>query len=225
MSRTAKFTVFLTVTLPEAGMEVTAMDEARVEFRGDWGTPIRYEDIVLWRDVVFLESVYHYDEENQSYGAPAVGTFNFTGYLREREGIHFVMTYFSLVVADGHLPITNGTRILADGGANSHPLRYDEKNMRFWRTGRLEITPSVAEQERKHMKDEAEGERLTIELDTIILHKTAYGTLERKQYHRALALYLECKNLSIGLGTPAWRRHQRVLRAFENEFLPKYPSK
>ena len=40
------------------------MDKARVEFRGDWGTPIRYDDIVLWRDVVFLESVYHYDEEN-----------------------------------------------------------------------------------------------------------------------------------------------------------------
>jgi hypothetical protein len=29
-------------------------------------------------------------------GAPAVGTFNFTGYLREREGIYFQMTYFSL---------------------------------------------------------------------------------------------------------------------------------
>jgi hypothetical protein len=135
------------------------MDKARVEFRGDAGTPIRYEDIMLWRDVVFLESVYHYDEENQSYGAPAVGTFYFTGYLREREGIHFVMTYFSLVVADGHLPITNGTRILADGGANSHPLRYDEKNMRFWRTGRLEVTPSVAEQERNHIEDEAEVSR------------------------------------------------------------------
>jgi hypothetical protein len=205
-------------------MEVTAMDKARVEFRGDAGTPVRYEDIMLWRDVVFLESVYHYDEENQSYGAPAVGTFYFTGYLREREGIHFVMTYLSLVVADGHLPITNGTRILADGGANSHPLRYDEENMRFWRTGRLEITPSVAEQERNHIDDEAEVARLVVELDTIIQHKMAHGTLERKQYDLALALYLECKKSSIGLGNPARHRRQRVLRTFENQFL-KYPSK
>ncbi len=200
------------------------MDEARVDFRGDWGTPIRYEDIVLWRDVVFLVWDRPYDEEVQSMGAPAVGTFYFTGYLREREGIHFVMTYFSLVVADGHLPITNGTRILADGGANSHPLRYDEKNMRFWRTGRLEITPSVAEQECKHIEDEAEGERLMVELDTIIQHKMAHGTLETKQYDRALALYLECKKSSIGFGTPTWHRRQKVLRAFEDKFL-KYPSK
>jgi hypothetical protein len=206
-------------------MEVTAMDKARVEFRGDPGTPVRYEDIMLWRDVVFLESVYHYDEENQSYGAPAVGTFNFTGYLREREGIHFVMTYFSLVVADGHLPITNGTRILADGGANSHPLRYDEKNMRFWRTGRLEITPSVAEQERNHIEDGAEVARLVVELDTIIQHKMAHGTLERKQHDLALALYLECKKSNIGFGNPAQHRRQRVLRAFEREFHLKYPNK
>ena len=134
------------------------------------------------------------------------------------------MTYFSLVVADGHLPITNGTRILADGGANSHPLRYDEKNMRFWRTGRLEITPSVAEQEFKHIEEEAEGERLMVELDTIIQHKMAHGTLERKQYDLALALYLECKKSSIGFGNPAWHRRQQVLRAFEDNFL-KYPSK
>jgi hypothetical protein len=30
------------------------MDGARVEFRGDAGTLIRYEDIMLWRDVEFL---------------------------------------------------------------------------------------------------------------------------------------------------------------------------
>ena len=206
-------------------MEVTAMDEARVEFRGDEGTPIRYEDIMLGRDVVFLVWDRPYDEENQSYGAPAVETFNYTGYLREREGTSFAMTYFSLVIADGHVPITNGTRILADGGAGLQRMSYDEKSMRFWRTGRLEITPSVAEQERNHIEDEAEGERLTAYLDIIIAHKMVYGTVERKQYDLALVLYLECRKLSIGLGTPAWHGRQRVLRAFEREFLLKYPSK
>ena len=201
-----------------------AMDEARVEFRGDWGTLIRYEDIVLWQDVVFLVWDRPYNEEVQSMGAPAVGTFNYTGYLQKREGIHFGMTYFSLVVADGHMPITNGTRILADGGVNYQAMTYDENSMRFWRTGRLEVTPKIAEQEPKHIEDEAEGERLMVELDTIIQHKLAHGTLERKQYDLALALYLECKKSSIGLGTPAWHRRQRVLRTFEEHFL-KYSDK
>jgi hypothetical protein len=205
-------------------MEVTAMDEARVEFRGDMGTPIRYEDIVLGRDVVFLVWDHPYDEENQSYGAPAVGTFNYTGYLNRREGISFGMTYFSLVVADGHISITNGTRILADGGAGYQGMRYDENRMRFWRTGRLVVTPNVAAQEHKHIEDEAEVARLVVELDTIIQHKTAHGTLERKQYDLALALYLECKKSSIGFGNPARHRRQRVLRTFEDQFL-KYPSK
>ena len=200
------------------------MDEARVEFRGDWGTPIRYEDIALWWDVVFLVWDRPYDEEVQSMGAPAVGTFNYTGYLNKREGISFGITYFSLVVADGHMPITNGTRILADGGVNYQGMTYDENRMRFWRTGRLEVTPNVAEQDGKHIEHEAEGQRLRVELDTIIRHKMANGTLEGKQYDRALALYLECKKLSIGFGTPAWHRLQTVLRAFEHQFL-KYPSK
>jgi hypothetical protein len=133
------------------------MDEARVEFRGDVGTPIRYEDIVLWQDVVFLVWDRPYDEDEQSGGAPAVGTFNYTGYLREREGISFAMTYFSLVVADGHLRITNGTRVLADGGAGLQRMTYDENSMKFWRTGKLEVTPSAAEQQRKYGNDEAEG--------------------------------------------------------------------
>lgn len=211
------------VTLPETEMEVTAMDEARVDFRGDWGTPIRYEDIVLWRDVVFLVWDRPYDEEVQSMGAPAVGTFNYTGYLNKREGAFFGMTYFSLVVADGHMPISNGTRILADGGVSYQGMAYDENSMRFWRTGKLVVTPNVAEQERKHIEHEAEGERLIAELDTIIQHKMAHGTLETKQYDRALALYLECKKPSNGFGTPAWHRRQRVLRAFADQFL-KYPN-
>jgi len=57
--------------------------------------------------------------------------------------------------------------------------------------------PSVAEQERKHIKDDAEGERLIVELDTIIQHKMAHGTLEQKQYDLALALYLESKKSSL----------------------------
>ncbi len=191
------------------------MDEARVEFRGDAGTPIRYEDIVLWRDVVFLVWDRPYDEEVRSMGAPPVGTFNYTGYLNKREGISFGMTYFSLVVADGHIPITNGTRILEDGGASYQGMMYDENSMRFWRTGKLVVTPNAAEQERKHIEDEAEVERLTAYLDIIIEHKMAYGTLERKQYDLALALYLECRKSSISLGTPAWHRRQRVLRTFE----------
>jgi hypothetical protein len=203
-------------------MEVIPMDEARVEFRGDWGTLIRYEDIVLWRDVVFLVWDRPYGEEVQAMGAPAVGTFNYTGYLREREGNSFGMTYFSLVVADGHMPITNGTRILADGGCGSQRMAYDENSMRFWRTGKLVVAPNVAEQDRKHIQDEAEGQRLRVELATIIQHKMAHGTLERKQYDHALALYLEYKKLSIGFGNPAWHRLQPILRAFEHEFL-KYP--
>jgi len=200
------------------------MDEARVEFRGDEGTPIRYEEIVLWRDVVFLVWDRPYDEEVQSMGAPPIGTFNYTGYLNRREGTSFGMTYFSLVVADGHLPINNGTRVLADGGTGYQGMTYDEKNMRFWRTGKLEVTPNASVQERKHIEDEAEGERLRVELATIIQHKMAHGTLEGKQNDRALALYLECKKLSIGFGNPAWHRLQPILRAFEHEFL-KYSSK
>jgi hypothetical protein len=122
------------------------------------------------------------------------------------------------------MPITNGTRILADGETGLQRMRYDEKSMRFWRTGRLEITPSVAEQERNHIEDEAEVARLVVELDTIIQHKMAHETLERKQYDLALALYLECKKSSIGFGNPARHRRQRVLRTFEDQFL-KYPSK
>jgi hypothetical protein len=222
--RTMKFTVFLTMTLPETADGGKAMDKTGVEFRGDAGTLIRYEDIVLWRDVVFLVWDRPYDEEVQSIGAPAVGIFNYTGYLNKREGTSFGMTYFSLVVADGHMPISNGTRILADGGVSYQGMTYDENSMRFWRTGKLVVTPNVAEQERKNIEHEAEGERLIAQLDTIIQHKMAHGTLETKQYDRALALYLECKKPSNGFGTPAWHRRQRVFRTFEDQFL-KYPSK
>jgi hypothetical protein len=81
--------------------------EAVVEpfaLEGNRGTPILYEDIVPWRDVVFLRWDQPYDEEDQSRGAPVRGTFCYTGYLREKRGRDFVFTYFSNIVADGHLP-------------------------------------------------------------------------------------------------------------------------
>jgi len=107
------------------------------QFRGNDGTPIRYEDLVLWRDVVFLRWDRPYSEEEQSGGAPAVETFNYTGYLRKREGSYFTMSYFSCVVADGHLPVIQGTGILRDGGVGWQPFAYDEKSMKFWKTGEL----------------------------------------------------------------------------------------
>ena len=108
-----------------------------VQFRGDCGTPIRYEDIVLWRDVVFLVWDHPYSEEEQSSGAPASQTFYYTGCLRKREGSYFTMSYFSCVVADGHLSVIQGTGILRDGGVGSQPFAYDEKSMKFWKTGEL----------------------------------------------------------------------------------------
>lgn len=107
------------------------------QFRGDGGTPIRYEDIVFWRDVVFLVWDRPYSEEEQSSGAPASQTFYYTGYLRERSGSRFILSYFSCVVAEGHLPVIQGTGILRDGGVGSQPFAYDEKSMKFWKTGEL----------------------------------------------------------------------------------------
>jgi hypothetical protein len=112
--------------------------EAVVEpfaLRGNRGTPISYEDIVPWRDVVFLRWDQPYDEEDQSRGAPVSGTFCYTGYLREKRGRDFVFTYFSNVVADGHLPAMKGTGILFDGGANRNCMKYDPSTMKFWKTG------------------------------------------------------------------------------------------
>lgn len=194
--------------------EVGAM---QVEFNGDPGTPIRYEDIVLGRDVVFLVWERHYDEEVRSMGAPEVGTYNYTGFLRSRDGVHFEMTYFSNVVADGHLPALKG-RILLDGGVNTQPMMLDE-DMKFWKTGELYIMHSPGNTEDV---DDRAGERLTIELDSIIDHKMTHGTLDGKHYDRGLALYLKCKSAYLAPSTPAWHRQQRVLRAFEDEFL-KYP--
>src|SRR5208283_348554 len=87
--------------------------------KGDGGTPIKYEDIVLYRDVVFLVWDRPYSEEEQSGGAPASQTFYYTGYLGERSGSRFILSYFSCVVADGHLPVIPGTGILRDGGVGS----------------------------------------------------------------------------------------------------------
>jgi len=107
------------------------------QFRGDCGTPLRYEDIVLWRDVVFLRWDCPYSEGEQSGGAPASQTFYYTAYLCERSGSRFILSYFSCVVADGDLPVIQGTGILRDGGVGSQTFAYDEKIMKFWKTGEL----------------------------------------------------------------------------------------
>jgi hypothetical protein len=107
------------------------------EFRGDGGTPIRYEDIVLYRDIVFLVWDRPYSEEERSAGAPAIGTSNYTGYICEKSGTSFTLTYFSNLVTDGHLSAIEGTRILGDGGVAAQPMTYDESSMKFWKVGEL----------------------------------------------------------------------------------------
>jgi len=99
--------------------------------------PSDIEDIELCRDVVFLVWDRPYSEEEQSGGAPASQTFYYTGYLCERSDSRFILSYFSNVVADGHLPVVQGTGILRDGGVGSEPMTYDERSMRFWKTGEL----------------------------------------------------------------------------------------
>jgi hypothetical protein len=187
-------------------------------FNGDGGTPIRYEDIVLWRDVVFLVWDRPYSDEDRSIGAPAIGTFNYTGYIRRRDRIYFHMTYFSNVVADGHLPVIDDTKILLDGGVNTQPMTYDETSMKFWKTGEQYITAQSPGGQIENI-DGREGERLTVELNGIIEDKMTHGTLDEKGYDRGLALYLKCKNAYIRFGTRAWHRRQQVLRVFEDEFL------
>jgi len=85
-----------------------------------------------------------------------------------REQIDQVFMFEEIVGSSPALKsITNGTRILADRGASYQGMTYDENSMRFWRTGKLVVRPNLAEQERKHIEHEAEGERLIVELDTV----------------------------------------------------------
>lgn len=118
--------------------EEAMMDETRVEFGGfdSAGTPIDYENIVLFRDVVFLVWDRHYDEEQRSWGAPVAETFCYTGFLRERDGIRFAMTYFSVVKPDKSGRTGGG--YLADTGVNYQAFTLDE-HMRFWKTGDLRV--------------------------------------------------------------------------------------
>jgi hypothetical protein len=109
------------------------------EFRGNSGTPIKYEDIVPYRDVVFLIWDRPYSEEELSADAPSIGTSNYTGYIREKKGASFTLTYFSNVVTDGHLKVIEGTRILGDGGVGAQPMTYDESSMKFWKLGELYV--------------------------------------------------------------------------------------
>ena len=105
--------------------------------KGDGGTPIKYEDIVLYRDVVFLVWDRPYSEEEQSSGAPASETFYYTGYLCERSASRFILSYFSCVVADGHLPVIQARESSATAALGSQPMTYDERSMSFWKTGEL----------------------------------------------------------------------------------------
>jgi hypothetical protein len=116
--------------------EEAMMDEARVEFKGfdSAGTPIGYENIMLFRDVVFLVWDRHYSEEERSGGAPVSETFCITGFLRERSGSRFVMSYFSYVKPDK--TGRTGGGYLADTGANYQPFTFDG-HMQFWKTGEL----------------------------------------------------------------------------------------
>jgi len=105
------------------------------DFRGNPGTPVSYEAIVPGQDVIFLRYDLPYGEEERSVGAPATGTFCYTGYIREKQGTGFALTYFSNIVIDGHVDAINGTGVLFDGGCATMWMRYDPAAMKFWKTG------------------------------------------------------------------------------------------
>jgi hypothetical protein len=98
--------------------------------------PIRYEDIVLGRDVVFLVTSFHHAPENVAAGAPAIETFSYTGMLESRDGDHFQLSYFSMTTS---FPSKAGKNILADpGGACRQDMVFDE-SITFWKMGELYV--------------------------------------------------------------------------------------
>lgn len=108
----------------------------RADFR-----PIRYEDIVLGRDVVFLVKSLHHDPENVAAGAPVIETFSYTGMLESRDGDRFQLSYFSMTTSH---PWKAGKNILADpGGACSQDMVLDE-SMTFWKMGELYVEQGEA---------------------------------------------------------------------------------
>lgn len=98
--------------------------------------PIRYEDIVIGRDVVFLVKSLRHDPENMAAGAPIIETFSYTGMLESRDGDRFQLSYFSMTTSH---PSEAGKNILADpGGARRQNMVLDE-SMTFWKMGELYV--------------------------------------------------------------------------------------
>jgi hypothetical protein len=103
--------------------------------------PIRYEDIVVQRDVVFLVRSLHHDPENVAFGAPVIETFSYTGMLERRDGDRFQLSYFSMTTS---CPSVARKNILADpGGARRQDMVLDE-SMTFWKTGELYVEQGEA---------------------------------------------------------------------------------
>lgn len=116
--------------------------KSQIGFRPHAGSePIRYEDIVIGRDVVFLVKSLRHDPENVAAGAPVIETFSYTGRLDSRDGDRFQLSYFSITTSH---PSVAGKNILADpGGACRQDMVLDE-SMTFWKTGELYIEESEA---------------------------------------------------------------------------------
>jgi hypothetical protein len=115
--------------------------EQHINFRGvAEGKPIPYENIVLNRDVVFLRHDFHHTEESVSGGAPEVETRYYTGFLTQRDGLHFYFVQFSLVGDRSPAsPAIPGTILLDPGGRAANPETYDSRTMTFWKMGELYI--------------------------------------------------------------------------------------
>lgn len=98
--------------------------------------PIRYEDIVLERDVVFLVRSLHHAPENVAVGAPVIETFSYTGMLESRDGDRFELSYFSMTTSH---PRVAGKNILADPGGACRQRMVLDKSMTFWKMGELYV--------------------------------------------------------------------------------------
>lgn len=118
------------------------MGKPQVRFRpyADY-RPIRYEDIELGRDVVFLVRSFHHDPENVAAGAPVMETWSYTGILESKDGGRFQLSYFSMTTS---CPSPRSKNILADpGGACRQNMVLDE-SMTFWKMGELYVEQAEA---------------------------------------------------------------------------------
>jgi hypothetical protein len=98
--------------------------------------PIRYEDIALEHDVVFLVESFHHDPENVGIGAPEIETRSYTGMVRNRNGDHFELAYFSMTT-DAVVMHRDGYTLADPGGRCYNNMTFNEKNMKFWKMGEL----------------------------------------------------------------------------------------